>query len=198
MDIIPLISVKKGRLFDGKDGVIVSLDDLFNRVKKDTLLYVLDYDGIEHNNPNLELYQKLTEWYTLWIDDGPRRLDDVMDTIMAGATNITIRAALWPDTDIPAVRELTEDEIFFAIDQRNNTDQMHLPFMQETVGAVIFENEANNIGDFTSGSILKEIALKYKTYLYTVFSQNSHRLEELGVAGILVDLRKKEGDVHGV
>ena len=114
MNIVPLIYVKDGKLLDGKDGNQVSIDDLFKRVEKDTMLYVLDLDGIEHNNPSLDLYQKLTEHCILWIDDGPRRLDDVMDTIMAGATNITLRKDLWPEIDYPGVFELTDDEMYFV------------------------------------------------------------------------------------
>jgi hypothetical protein len=115
MNIVPLVYAKDGKLLDGKDGNQVSIDDLFKRVEKDMMLYVLDLDGIEHNNPALDLYQKLTEHCILWIDDGPRRLDDVMDTIMAGATNITLRNDLWPEIDLPGVQELTDDEIYIAM-----------------------------------------------------------------------------------
>jgi len=109
MDIIPLIALRKGSSWTARRNLI-SLDDLFKRVEKDSLLYILDFDGIEQNNPNLELYQRLTEHCVLWIDDGPRRIDDIMDTIMAGATNITLREDLWPEMDLPGVFELTDDE----------------------------------------------------------------------------------------
>jgi hypothetical protein len=197
MNIVPLISVKKGQLFDGKDGTVLSIDDLFTRVEKDAMLYVLDYDGINNNNPNLELYQRLTEHCTLWIDDGPRRIDDVMDTIMSGATNLTLRTEFWPDVDVPGVLELTDDEIYFAIGQESQRQSHSLPFMQDGIGAVIFENETQISGDFTYGSTLKELAGKYKIYLYNVLSNNRHHLEEFGVTGILVDLSKKEGDLYG-
>jgi len=195
MNIIPLISIKKGQLYDGRNGAALSIDELFIRIEKDTMLYVLDYDGIEHINPNLELYQKLTEHCILWIDDGPRRLDDVMDTIMAGATNLTLRIALWPDVDIPGVLELTDDEIYFALDQEKS---YNLPYMQEGIGAVFFEDDPQISGDFTTGSMIKDLAAKYNIYLYTGVSTTHPRLEELGVAGVLVDLGKKEGEQHGL
>jgi len=198
MNIVPLISLRKGLLFDGKDGTTLSIDDLFSRVPKDSMLYVLDYDGIEHNNPNFERYQRLTEHCVLWIDDGPRRLDDVMDTIMAGATNITLRAALWPDADIPGVLELTDDEIYFAIPFETYEQVQHVPFMQNTIGAILFENGQQHTGDFTADSTIKEWAGKYKIYLYSDQSKNRKHLEELGLAGLLVDLRKKEGSIDGL
>lgn len=198
MNIVPLISVKKGLLFDGRDGTALSIDDLFARVEKDTMLYVLDYDGLEHNNPNFELYQRLTEHCILWIDDGPRRIDDVMDTIMAGATNLTLRTEFWPDVDVPGVLELTDDEIYFAISQESQGQSHRLSFLRDGIGAVIFEDETQISGDFTYGSTLKELAGKYKIYLYNVLSNNRYHLEELGVTGILVDLSKKEGDRYGL
>ncbi len=198
MHIVPLISIKKGLLYDGTEGITLSIEDLFTRVEKDTMLYVLDYDGIEHNNPNFELYQRLTEHCVLWIDDGPRRLDDVMDTIMAGATNITLRAALWPDADIPGVLELTDDEIFFMLPFENHEQISRIPFMQNTIGAVLFETGHQNIGDFTSNSTIKGFAAKHKIYLYTDQSKNHSHLEELGLTGMVVDLSRKEGNIVGL
>src|SRR5512136_1376900 len=105
MNIVPLVSVNYARLHDGKHGETLLLEDVPTRIPKDSLLYVLDLDGIERNNPNLELYQRLAEHCVLWIDNGPRRIDDVMDTIMAGATNLTLREELWPALDMPGVQE---------------------------------------------------------------------------------------------
>ena len=116
MEIVPLIHIRDRIFLDGKNGEPILIDDLFKRIEKDTMLYILDLDGIEHGSPGLDLYQKLSEHCILWIDNGPRILDDVMDTIMAGATNITLRKELWPNVDIPSILELTEDEIYFAIE----------------------------------------------------------------------------------
>ena len=42
MELVPLISIKDGKLLSGKNGGPLSIDDLFKRVEKDTMLYVLD------------------------------------------------------------------------------------------------------------------------------------------------------------
>jgi len=182
MNIVPLVSLKKGKLLDGKDGEPVSLDTLFSQVEKDSFLYVLDYDGVEHNNPNLELYQRLTEHCILWIDDGPRRLDDVMDTIMSGATNLTLRKELWPDLDLPGVQELTDDEIYIEI---NNKTLQHS--FAEDIGLVLF-NDENTYGTFSP-----DRAAKQKIYLYVASTERIQFWEQQGIAGIIIDLNKKQG-----
>jgi hypothetical protein len=158
------------------------------------MLYVLDLDGIEHINPSLDLYQKLTEHCILWIDDGPRRIDDVMDTIMAGATNITLREDLWPEMDILDVFELTDDEVYFGIISGHTEQPWALSFPQQDIGVVVFSQASQRNDDFIFASFLKNLAIKHKIYLHNV-SQNAIPLfEEHGITGILVDLNKKEGD----
>jgi hypothetical protein len=187
MNIVPLVYVKDGKLLDGKDGKQMSIDDLFKRVEKDTMLYVLDLDGLAHNNPSLDLYQKLTEHCILWIDDGPRRLDDVMDTIMAGATNITLRKDLWPDIDFLSVQELTDDEIYIATNVQQKEPRQFLSFFSEDIGIILF----NEISDYTMFS--KDVLTKYKIYLYTQIIDKVPFWNEQGITGIIIDLNKKEG-----
>ena len=192
MNIVPLISIRKGRILDGKDGNLISIDDLFKRVEKDTMIYVFDLDGIEHNNPSLDLYQKLTEHCVLWIDDGPRRLDDVMDTIMAGATNITLREELWPEMDLPSVFEITDDEVYIGIKSTYGQQSLTIPFSEQNIGVVVFNQELQTNDDFVYASFLKDLALKHKIYLYNV-SQNTIPLwEGRDITGILIDLNKKQ------
>ena len=191
MNIVPLISIRKGRILDGKDGNLITIDDLFKQIEKDTMIYVFDLDGIEHNNPSLDLYQKLTEHCVLWIDDGPRRLDDVMDTIMAGATNITLRKELWPEMDLPSVFEITDDEVYIGIKSTYGQQSLTIPFSEQNIGVVVFNQELQTNDDFVYASFLKDLALKHKIYLYNN-SQNTIPLwEGRDITGILIDLNKK-------
>jgi hypothetical protein len=187
MNIIPLVSVKKGNIYDGKEGATLSIDDLFSRVEKDSMLYVLDYDGIEHNNPAFEVYQRLIEQCILWIDNGPRRIDDVMDTIMAGATHITLRKELWPDLDILGVQELTDDEIYVDMSlQHQERKTLHIPHAGD-IGIVLF-NEETMYGDY-----LKSIAAKQKIFLYVRSTEKVFFWDEQGITGIIIDVQKKQG-----
>jgi hypothetical protein len=187
MNIVPLISIKKGRLFDGREGTVLSLEDLFRRVEKDTLLYVLDFDGIEHINPNLELYQKLTEHCILWIDEGPRRIDDVMDTIMAGATNITLRKDLWPNLDMPSVQDLTDDKIYIDMSVEYQEHKTLQHFYSGDIGIILF-NEETMYGRFS-----RDITEKQKIFLYANSLEKVPFWGEQGITGILLDLKKKQG-----
>lgn len=187
MNIIPLVSINKGTLFDGRQGTALSLDELFQRVEKDSMLYILDYDGLERNNPNFELYQRLTEHCILWIDNGPRRIDDVMDTIMAGATNITLRPQLWPDLDMLGVQELTDDEIYLDMSvQHQEQRTLHVPYAGD-IGIILF-NEETLYGGFS-----KDMTAKKKIFLYTGSPEKMLLWDEQGISGIVLDLRKKQG-----
>ena len=96
----------------------ISLNGLLERVKDDEL-YVLDHDGIEKNKPNLCLYQKLSKNHELWIDAGPQTLGDVVDSVVAGATAITIRKKLWRDADIFGIKEVIENKIYVDVNLKN-------------------------------------------------------------------------------
>ncbi len=190
MNIIPLVHVKKGRLHDGIDGGPLTVDEVFAKVQKDAMLYVLDSDGIDHDNPGLELYQQLTDHCILWVDDGPRRIDDVMDTIMAGATNITIRPERWPEANIDEVFDLTDGEVFYAVLLGPSSQSIVIP---PGVGIVAFVETAQPRGDFTTASHLKDLGMKQKLYLYTSQALAPSGWEEQTLAGLVVDLKHVGG-----
>ncbi len=190
MNIVPLISIRNGQLSDGYNGLALSLESLFTRVEKDAMVYVMDRDGIERNNPNLESYQRLTEHCILWIDNGPRRIDDVMDTIMAGATNLSLRPALWPIMNLAEVFELTDDEVYLAVDSSHLEPPVSTS--QGITGTVVFNREPQQETEFLTASYLKDRTTTLKTYLYTAPPATVKSWEERGISGILVDLSKKE------
>jgi len=183
MNIVPLISISYARLCDGKQGEPVLLDDVLTRFEKDSLLYVLDRDGIERNNPNLEMYQRLAEHYVLWIDNGPRRIDDVMDTIMAGATNLTLREVLWPTLDMSEVQELSDDELYLEKTRQFQEQNTLQHGYTGDIGIVLFNEEA------LYGTISKERLGTQKLYVYAPSLQKMQVWTEQGITGILIDLK---------
>ncbi|HWR27872.1 MAG TPA: hypothetical protein VN377_05500 [Candidatus Thermoplasmatota archaeon] len=187
MNIVPLVSIKNTKLFDGKEGNSLLPVDVSKRVEKDSLLYVLDLDGIERNNPNLELYQRLAEHNVLWIDNGPRRIDDVMDTIMAGATNITLREESWPTLDMPAVQDLTDDEIYLDKTKQYQEQKILQQNYSGEIGTVLFNEEV------LYGVFSKERTANQKIYLYTGSLDKIQLWTEQGISGIIIDLNKKQG-----
>lgn len=189
MNIVPLVCIRNAGLFDGKEGTTLSFEEMTKRVEKDSLLYVLDLDGIERNNPNLDLCQRLAEHAVLWIDNGPRRIDDVMDTIMAGATNITLREDLWPALDMPGVQELTDDEIYLEKTRQYQEQRTMAPGYPGEIGVVLFDEEA------LSGGLSKERMGNQKMYLYVNSLAKLASWTEQGITGVVVDLNKKQGVV---
>jgi hypothetical protein len=189
MNIVPLVSIKNTRLFDGKEGNSLLLAEVLKRVEKDSLLYVLDRDGIERNNPNLELYQRLAEHCILWIDNGPRRIDDVMDTIMSGATNITLREECWLALDMPGVQDLTDDEIYLdkTVQYQEQKTLQHV--YSGDIGTILFNEEA------LYGVFSKERTANQKIYLYASSLEKLQLWTEQGICGIIIDLNKKQGAV---
>jgi len=187
MNIVPLVSIKNTELFDGTEGNTLLLEDVLKRVEKDSLLYVLDLDGIERNNPNFELYQRLTEHCILWIDNGPRRIDDVMDTIMAGATNLTLREAFWPALDMPGVLDLTDDEIYLEKTRQFQEQKTLQPAYPGEIGIILFNEEA------LYGIVSKERTIAQKIYVYAHSLEKMQLWEEQGISGIIIDLNKKQG-----
>ena len=198
MDIIPLIYIKDGALLQEKQGPKITIKELTARVEEDKMLYILDLDGIEHNNPNLGLYEDLSDRYTLWVDAGPRILDDVMDMIMAGATNITIRKNLWPNVNLVDLQEITEDEIYFTVDTDQIEKHVEFSVFSDVIGAVVLKDEKEIEEDQHYSTFLKEYAAKSKLYIYNVDPTNVPYWNERHVTGVLVDLSKLEGfKVHG-
>jgi hypothetical protein len=189
MNIIPLVCLKNTKLFDGKEGNDLLLADVTKQVEKDSLLYVLDWDGIERNNPNLEVYQRLAEHCILWIDNGPRRIDDVMDTIMSGATNITIREDLWPSLLMPEIQELTDDEIYLDTTRQYKEQKTLQHAHSGDIGIILFDEEA------LYGGFSKERIGNQKIYLYTGSIEELSLWTEQGFSGIIIDLNKKQGVV---
>ena len=57
------------------------------------LLYVVDLDGIERGNQQLDYLQELTRDMTLWVDGGVRRADQGIDILVAGAQRAVLSSA---------------------------------------------------------------------------------------------------------
>jgi uncharacterized protein related to proFAR isomerase len=187
MKIVPLVCLKHTVLLDGREGNTLLLSDISKHLEKDSLLYVLDLDGIERNNPNLEIYQRLAEHCILWIDNGPRRIDDVMDTIMAGATNLTVREELWPTLDLAEIQELTDDEIYLEKTKQFQEQRTLRHVYSGDIGSILFNEEA------MYGVAPNEKTVNQKIYLYASSLEKVQLWTDQGISGIIIDLSKKQG-----
>ena len=106
---IPLIYVRNGKVIDG-DGR--KIRDWKEKVNKFTEIYIMDLDGIERNEPNLDFYQSIFK--RKWIDAYPRRFEDVMDLVVAGGDKIVIREG-FSDKDIDKVFDEIDIDLYLSV-----------------------------------------------------------------------------------
>ena len=57
------------------------------------LLYFVDLDGLERNDPQLDYVQELSRDMPLWVDSGVRRADQAIDVIVAGAQKAVLSSS---------------------------------------------------------------------------------------------------------
>jgi hypothetical protein len=191
MEIISLIHLKKRKIV--LQDVSLTITQLKEQLKKDNKLYILDLDGIERNKPNLCLYQKLSQDYRLWIDAGPCTLGDVVDIIMAGAFDVTVRTEKWPNLDISHINDISERGLFIYIDcNKKNKQGIDLSLIDNSDGLVSFITKNQMERNFDYVSFLKNLSVKYKLYVYDSNKTNISYWKKIGIAGLFIDMKKME------
>jgi len=191
MDIIPLIYLKKGKIMVEQEEYHLPFNEILEQVDKDANIYVLDTDGIEKDKPNLCLYQNLSKSHVLWVDTGPRVLGDIVDVIMAGATNITVRNNLWHGLDVSSIREITENKIYAGVGLKSQDDRNTEIFPFYDVDGLVVLDEKNQVErDFKYGSFLKNLCIKHEVYTYERDPKNINYWKNMGITGLLVNISK--------
>jgi len=114
MEEFPVIKVRKGKVKRGekiwkKRDALQVIEEL---VKQYDMVYIIDVDGYNRNNTNLDLYKKIGK--NLWIDSFPRRVEDVVDLIVVGAERITIKNM--EGENIKELKEICEKDIYISGD----------------------------------------------------------------------------------
>ena len=129
IDIIPAVSVQRGRIVRAKDNRYIPLS--FRKVRPDMLdlidilyetfevILILDLDGIYRNKPSVDLYKKISQLGDFWIDGGVRYCDTVIDILVTGAQNVVLSTKTL--TDMNELREAYElsENIVFGLDYNN-------------------------------------------------------------------------------
>lgn len=181
MDILPLTTIHNKKIQNF---------DLLEKIKEDMLLYLIDLDGIEKDKSNLDIYQKLSKKYQLWIDNAPRKLGDIVDVFMTGAENITIRKTFYSNIKIEKIREITENKIYANIEINNQTNVFTDSFYNKFDGLINFYTRAEIEHDFKKEKIIKNILAKNKIYIYENNRKNIDYWKNFSPFCFLVDLSK--------
>jgi len=191
MKIVPVVYVKDKKILTKKDGEPLSTKDILERVKADEEIYILDDDGVEENRPEFTIYQNLSEHYGIWVDAGPRILDDIVDIVMGGAAIVVIREKLFLADDLPDIKEFTDCLIYSYVDLQK--DEEHVLSLSPNIDGLVVCNDRNQFeNDFRLCEILKNFCKKYSVYVFDTNKENTQYWKGVGVAGVLLYLEKTE------
>lgn len=176
MEFIPLITLQKGRI----------TQDISEKLDEFKRIYVLDLDGIEKGRPNFDFYQKFSASVDLWVDNGPRNIGDVVDALMAGATDITIRREMCKNLKISDIRDVSENKIYANIDFEKSDDM----FFYEVDGFVNFIEKDRIEPNLEYSGHMDKIKAEKKIYSYESDRKNISFWAGLNIEGLLVDIGK--------
>jgi uncharacterized protein related to proFAR isomerase len=93
LEILPVVHARGGRLV-GPDAEPLEeeLKTVARQFSRDwDAIYLVDLDGLRDNRPQVGLLQQLSDRVHTWADGGARTPEDVMDMLMAGAEQATVR-----------------------------------------------------------------------------------------------------------
>ncbi len=180
MEIIPLIKIKSKKILD------YSIKDLIlNKNFDEKTIYILDYDGINKNKPNLCTYQKLSKHYDIWVDFAPKNIGDVVDSFMTGAKAITIRNRYYKLFYPRKIKEISENNLFLTINDKESV------FLSDEInGYVSFKTREEIESDFKYQTDTKQ--LSKKLYIYEKNPENKDYWEKKEIKGLLVDFNEYE------
>ncbi len=215
--------VKNERAVEVKDGKYSNLGDenrkhwhpsrILDELKENyEAAYVLDIDGIERNQPNINLIQKISQTMPIWLDSGPTTPMGVMDMLVVGADKVVISTRTLRDpTHIKEALDMSKN-IMISID----FDEELISASQQVqeMGVSGISQEAKNAGcdtvmffDFArlgkgTGLNRYEIGTLAQTFekVYVagiIEPRDVDELKSLDVTGAIVDFKKlKEWGHH--
>ena len=163
--------------------------DLRNLMKKEgfTDLYIIDELGIKKNKPQYKFYQRFSTLFDLWVDTGPRDIGDVVDDIFSGAKRIIIRLDLWTEDSLTSIREVTDHEVFIAVDMNhiNALSESRLLF-DEADGVVLFVTDKNAL-NFKIESDINQLINDTSVYVFDE-EKNERVWSSKDIKGFLKDI----------
>ena len=184
MEYIPVLYLTSN---DQKIGL--NAINLKDRMKKEgfTDLYIIDELGIKKNKPQYDFYQRFSTIFDLWVDTGPRNMGDVVDDIFSGAKRIIIRLNLWNEETLTSIREITDHEVFVAVDLNNigSLSENRL-FFEEAEGVVLFVAGKNTLR-FKIESDINQLIKDTSVYVFDV-EKNEHFWSLKDIKGFLMDI----------
>ncbi len=128
MNVIPSLSFKNQNLViveDGKyerytpEGDDISFWGAIEELSDYETMLFLDIDGVEHNNPQVDLIRKASTRKEVWADVGARNADGVTDAFIAGADKVLLSTKTIVSKE--AIEESIDisDDLILSIDYKD-------------------------------------------------------------------------------
>ena len=114
MDCLRIHTIRKKKI----DGM--KIGEFVERCEEEKL-YLLDIDAHLGREMNFKVYNSLSGIFDMWIDATPRRVEDIMDTIIVGAQYAIINDIYFMES-LKDVLELTDSVILksYSLERINN------------------------------------------------------------------------------
>jgi len=222
MKLIPAISIKDGHVAIAEGGQYTYLrnsDGQFrspvNLIREFELLvgevFVLDIDGLEKNNPDLDTVKRIAAYRDVWLDAGTIDADSMMDLFVSGASRVVMGTLTLESLDeLRKALEISENIIFSIAYDKGivspdpSVSGMDLDLLLKEIGefpklqtGMLFD--LGGLRDRTppDASIVSKIASHFEEfYVSGHIPANIDALEGSGVSGLIVDFRTMEARVH--
>ncbi|HXQ48412.1 MAG TPA: HisA/HisF-related TIM barrel protein [Thermoplasmata archaeon] len=122
--LVPCLMISKGRIMlpaEGgpiaavpKNGGTFDLFEIADRLIADyERLYVVDLDGVDRDQPQLDYLQEIARGGEIWVDAGVRTADQAIDVLVAGAQRAVLSTAfLRSDRELRKAWRLSSDLVF--------------------------------------------------------------------------------------
>ena len=125
MKLIPEIRVKNGKIIDNGTGNLIeavpllrSLESGLSTKEEDAIFYIVDEDGIERNQFDIDLMGRLGEEFRIWLKAGFRRTEFLMDALILGAELAVMDSATVISLEEVKKAAKMSDNIAFSIEMR--------------------------------------------------------------------------------
>ena len=184
MDVIPVLYLSEK--FKKNEVSPLYLRDIMKK-QGFSELYIIDEQGIRRNEPQYAFYQRFSALFDLLVDTGPREIGDVVDDIFSGAKRIIIRENLWTEESLSRIRELTDHEIFLAVDKNRVQDVYNRPLFYDEADGLVLYMTSEKEQDFKNESKINQL-IKNKTVYVFDEEKNESFWSSRNVKGLLRDI----------
>ncbi len=136
--LVPCLLISKGRIMlpaEGgpavahtPEGELYDLFDVTDKLMADHgRVYVVDLDGVDQDQPQLDYLQEIARGGDIWVDAGVRNADQAIDVLVAGAQRAVLSTAfLRSDRELRRAWRLSSD-LVFEIEVRDNVVASRAP-----------------------------------------------------------------------